>query len=156
MSAESGPSLKLTIELVPATSWGANLRDVLAPAVWDRLRRLVYERSGHRCGICGAGGRLHCHEVWRYDDATHVQHLEGCVALCALCHAVKHLGHTGILASQGKLDSERVIAHFCRVNGCDRATFRAHRDAAFAQWHERSRYEWTLDLGALNPRFVGD
>ncbi len=148
--------LKLTIELVPATSWGANLRDILTPAAWDRLRRHVYAHYSHRCAICGAGGRLHCHEVWHYDDAKHVQRLEGCMALCTLCHAVKHLGHTGILASQGKLDAERVVAHFCRVNTCDRATFQAHRHAAFAQWHERSRFEWTVDLDVLNPPALND
>jgi hypothetical protein len=147
----TSPPLRLTIELVPATAWGANLRDVLTRAGWDQLRRTVYARFGQRCAICGAGGRQHCHEVWQYDDAQHIQRLEGCLALCALCHHVKHLGHAGILARAGKLDMARVIAHFCAVNGCDRATFAAHRDAAFAQWHERSRYEWTTDLGALNP-----
>ncbi|MBF6592047.1 MAG: HNH endonuclease, partial [Ktedonobacterales bacterium] len=122
-----------------------------APAAWDRLRQRVYAAAGHRCAICGAAGRLHCHEVWSYDDAAHTQRLEGCVALCVWCHHVKHLGLAGLLASQGKLDYERVIAHFLRVNGCDRATFRAHSERAFAQWRERSRYEWTTDLGALNP-----
>lgn len=147
----ASPPLRLSIELVPATAWGANLRDVLTRAAWDELRRAVYARCGHRCAICGAAGRLHCHEVWHYDDARHIQRLEGLLALCALCHHVKHLGHAGILAREGKLEMERVIAHYCQVNGCDRATFAAHRAAAFAQWHERSRYEWTLDLGALNP-----
>lgn len=144
-------SLRLTIELVPATCWYANLRDVLTPAAWDTVRRQVYARFRHRCGICGGAGQLHCHEVWRYDDATHTQTLEGLIALCAPCHHVKHLGLAGILASRGALDEERLVAHFLRVNGCDRATFEAHRARAFAQWEERSRYEWTLDLGALNP-----
>jgi hypothetical protein len=150
---ESSSPLKLTIELVPETCWGANLRDILTQAAWNRLRRQVYAHFGHRCAICGAGGRLHCHEVWSYDDAAHVQHLEGCVALCEFCHHVKHFGMAGLLASKDKLDLERVIAHFCRVNGCDRARFRTHRDAAFALWRERSRYEWAVDLGALNPCF---
>ena len=115
--------LRLTIELVPATCWQANLRDVLAPSAWDALRRRVYASFGHRCAICGASGRLHCHEVWRYDDTAHTQTLDGLLALCELCHHVKHIGHARLLAEQGRLDYERVVAHFLRVNGCDRATF---------------------------------
>jgi hypothetical protein len=119
---------------------------------WDRLRRQVYAACGYRCAICGARGQLHCHEVWSYDDATHVQRLAGFLALCADCHHVKHLGHAGILASQGKLDYEALVAHFCRVNQCDRATFQRHRDAAFAQWAERSRHEWMTDFGVAGDR----
>ena len=142
--SQTNPTLRLTIELVPASSWGANLRDVLAPTAWDRLRRQVYAASGHRCAICGAGGKLHCHELWDYDDARHIQSLRGLVALCTLCHHVKHIGHARLLADQGKLDYERVVAHFLRVNGCDRATFERHRAAAFAQFDERSRHEWQI------------
>ena len=139
--------LRLTIELVPATCWGANLRDILSRLAWDTLRRRVYAASGHRCAICGAGGRLHCHEVWHYDDAAHVQRLEGCLALCAWCHHVKHLGHAEVQAAEGKLDYERVVAHFLRVNGCDRALFARHRAEAFTRFAERSRHEWTTDFG---------
>ncbi|WIG59049.1 MAG: hypothetical protein OJF49_001796 [Ktedonobacterales bacterium] len=140
------PALRLTIELVPATCWGANVRDVLPRARWDALRREVYAASGHRCAICGAGGKLHCHEVWDYDDAAHVQRLRGFRALCVECHHVKHIGHARLLASQGKLDYERIVAHFLRVNGCDRATFARHRDEAFARFAERSRYEWRTEF----------
>jgi hypothetical protein len=142
---------RLTIELVPATCWGANLRDLLPPTAWDALRRRVYAAAGHRCALCGAGGQLHCHEVWHYDDATHVQRLEGCLALCRWCHHVKHLGHAELLAAEGKLDYERLVAHFLRVNGCDRATFARYRAAAFARFAERSRHEWTTDFGLALP-----
>ncbi|MFI5271986.1 MAG: HNH endonuclease [Ktedonobacterales bacterium] len=145
-SAAAQPPLRLTIELVPATSWGANVRDMLPREAWDRLRRQVYAASQHHCAICGAAGRLHCHELWDYDDARHIQSLRGLVALCALCHAVKHIGHTRLLADQGQLDYERVVAHFLRVNSCDRATFERHRAAAFARFEQRSRYEWQLDV----------
>jgi hypothetical protein len=145
-AARPDPPLRLTIELVPATCWQANARDLLARASWDRLRREVYAASGHRCAICGAAGRLHCHEVWRYDDANHIQHLDGFVALCAWCHHVKHIGLARLLADRGKLDYERVVAHFLRVNGCDRATFERHRAEAFARFEERSRHEWRTEF----------
>jgi hypothetical protein len=144
---DTNPSLRLTIELVPATCWHANLRDILTPAGWGTLRRRVLVAFGNRCAICGASGRLHCHEVWRYDDAAHIQTLDGCLALCSLCHHVKHLGMASRLAAQGKLDYERIVAHFLRVNGCDRATFERHRAAAFALFEQRSRHEWTTDFG---------
>jgi hypothetical protein len=90
MDEDDMSPLRLTIELVPSTCWYANLRDVLAPAAWNALRKQVIAESGSRCAICGAGGHLHCHEVWDYDDAAHVQTLRGFLALCAMCHHVNH------------------------------------------------------------------
>ncbi len=139
--------LRLTIELVPQTCWYSNMRAVLPPPEWDALRRQVYAHYHHRCAICRASARLHCHEIWHYDDTAHVQSLRGFIALCEWCHHVKHIGLSGILASQGKLDYERVVAHFLRVNQCDRATFERHRADAFAQFDERSRHDWRTDLG---------
>jgi hypothetical protein len=143
--------LRLTIELVPETCWYSNLRDVLPRPAWDALRRQVYAASGYRCGICGAKGTLHCHEVWHYDDQTHIQRLEGFRALCTLCHHVKHIGLAGLLASQGKLDYQAVVQHFLAVNGCSQAVFQQHYRAAFAEWRERSRVEWQTDLGDFTP-----
>ncbi len=144
-------NLRLTIELVPASCWYTNLRKVLPREAWDRVRRSVYAACDYRCAICGASGKLHCHEVWSYDDATHIQRLEGFQALCEQCHHVKHLGHAGVLASQGKFDYDQIVAHFLRVNGCDRATFERRRRTAFAQWEERSRHEWTTDFRLAPP-----
>jgi hypothetical protein len=142
-------ALPLSIELVPASCWYSNLRNAMSRERWDSLRHQVYAQYQHRCGVCGARpGRLECHEVWRYDDRTHVQTLDGFVALCAWCHHVKHIGLAALLADQGKLDYERVVRHFLRVNRCDRAAFQRHYAAAFAIWNERSRHEWSTDLGA--------
>ncbi len=120
----------------------------MLPSQWDTLRKQVYARHGHQCSICGAAGPLHCHEQWVYDERMHVQKLMGFVALCTLCHLVKHLGLAGVLVRQGKLDFERVVRHFMIVNGCDRQTFEAHRRATFREWQERSEHEWLVDLGA--------
>jgi hypothetical protein len=150
-SDDRKPQLRLTIELVPESCWYSNLRDVLPRALWDKLRRQVYAASGYRCSVCGGGGVLHCHEVWRYDDATRIQRLEGFRALCTLCHHVKHIGLAGLLASQGKLDYDAVVAHFLAINNCSRADFQRRYNAAFAQWRERSRVEWQTDLGDFTP-----
>lgn len=117
------PELILTAELVPSTSWYNNLRNVIAREDWDWIRSQVYLQYENRCGICGAGGSLHCHEVWHYDDVAHLQALEGFIALCPWCHHIKHLGYAGILAQQGKLDYAKLIGE------------------------KRSRYKWRVELG---------
>ncbi len=141
--------LKLTIELVPSTSWYNNVRSAVPRSAWDKLRRRTYADYGYKCGICGAQGRLNCHEIWRYDDGNQVQALAGLIALCDMCHHVKHLGRAGLLAAEGKLDYEKVVQHYMRVNACDRQTFEVHKTAAFRKWRERSRTGWTVDLSLL-------
>ena len=82
--------MKLTIELIPKTSWCSNVRSLVKRSVWDKLRKQIC--SVGKCQICGAStsqktissicsNRLECHEVWAYDDKTHVQTLTGLVAL---------------------------------------------------------------------------
>ena len=151
--------LPLEIELVPEPCWYSNMRKALTEAQWDKIRREVYAQYHHRCATCGADGQMNCHEIWSYDDDAHIQRLVGFTSLCSLCHHVKHIGLANILASQGKLDYEQVVAHYMRVNHCTREDFITHSDAAFAQWSERRRYEWITDLGeytamveANNPR----
>ena len=139
--------LRLKIELVPSTSWYDNLRKAIPKEVWDKIRRATYADYGYRCGICGAEGRLNCHETWEYDGKRHIQKLKGFIALCDMCHHVKHIGLAGILASEGKLDYEKVIEHFMKVNNCVRRTFEEHKKAAFKEWRGRSKHKWDIDLG---------
>ena len=143
-------SLKLTIELVPSPCWQSNVRSSMTRAQWDTLRKSVYATYNYQCGICQASNvQLNCHEIWHYDDENHIQKLAGFIALCPMCHHCKHIGHAGILASQGKLDLEQVIEHFMQVNHCSREFYSTHRKAAFNVWHERNRFEWTTDLGSI-------
>lgn len=138
--------LKLKIELVPEISWFKSLREHIDRNDWDRIRKKTYGDYGHKCGICDAEGRLNCHEIWEYDDKKHVQKLVGFIALCDMCHHVKHIGLAKILADEGKLNYREVEAHFMKVNQCDLLTLVNHRARAFEQWEERSRHEWTIDL----------
>lgn len=138
--------LKLTIELVPATSWGNNLRNYLSKSKWDKTRKETYAKYGYRCVICGAEGRLNCHEVWEYDDKKHIQKFVGFIALCNLCHFVKHIGLAGILEVKGNLDYNKVVEHFMRVNNCDIETFEGHIREASDEWRKRSQYKWQVGL----------
>ena len=139
--------LKLTIELVPETSWGNNIRKCVSQSNWDKIRKAAYAKYKYKCGICEAPGRLSCHEIWDYDDELHVQNLNGFIALCTMCHNIKHIGLSGILAQEGKLDFDKLIEHFKIVNGCNLKTYEKHYDDAFKKWNERSKHEWHINLG---------
>lgn len=136
--------MKLTVELVPATSWGDNLRSRLSTQDWDKLRKEQYRKAGYVCEICGGKGPKHpveCHEVWSYDDERHVQKLERLIALCPNCHKVKHLGFA---FATGK--GPAAVRHLMTVNGWGRAEANRYVEAAFELHSKRSAFPWTLDL----------
>lgn len=138
---------RLTLDLVPATAWGANLRTALRPGDWDRVRRAAYRRASWTCEVCGGRGTAHpveCHEVWRYRDAAgdqSVQRLAGLVALCPACHEVKHFGRAEV---QGRGDA--AFAHLMAVNGWNAAQADAYVALAFDVWELRSQVPWKLDV----------
>lgn len=141
--------LRLSAELVPSTSWCDNVRSRLSRSEWDKVRKKVYADHNHLCGICGAKSKLAAHETWHYNDHSHVQTLTGMIALCTMCHHVKHIGLAELLHNEGKLDYARVVAHFCKVNGCSVDDFLQHRQQAFDQWAERSQNVWEVNIDAL-------
>jgi hypothetical protein len=140
-------NLKLTIELVPETSWTNNVRKIVSTKQWDKIRKESYQKYNYKCGICNAEGRLSCHEIWNYDEETHIQKLMGFIALCTPCHNIKHIGFSQILADEGKLDLNKLIEHFCKVNNCNLDTYADHHEMAFSTWRERSKHDWKIDFG---------
>lgn len=90
---------------------------------------------------------MNLHEIWKYDDVKHVQKLEGFIFLCKMCHHVKHIGLAEILAGQGKLDYDKVIEHFCKVNKCTETEFKERKAKAFEIWEKRSKHAWKQDFG---------
>lgn len=139
--------MKLEIELMPESCWGRSLRKRMRPADWRRLRKQVLDDQQHLCAICGATGRLSCHEVWEYDDASHTQTLVGFRAVCGLCHGVEHYGMSNVLAAQGSADLGSLAKHFCEVNSVDESEFRDSLSAARALNAEWCKHEWSIDLG---------
>lgn len=144
--------LKLDIELVPSSSWGLNLRNLLMPKMWKKLREEVVAKYNNRCAVCGKGGKLHAHEVWNYDDKNHIQKLKDIITLCTMCHATKHIGLAGIQASEKGSSYENLIKHFMKVNNCSREVFEKHLKSAFQKFEERSHYEWQIDLTTYRNR----
>ena len=147
------PPVRLTVELVPKTSWYHNVRALVDEMTWDRIRHQVWRQAEYRCEICGGRGPEHpveCHEVWRYDDQTRTQTLVGMIALCPACHQVKHLGLANV---RGKGAEAR--AHLLRVNGWTPEQADAHIEQAFQVWERRSQGPWTLDLDGLRADVLG-
>ncbi len=142
--------LKLTIELVPASSWGQNLRSIVKPKIWEKLRKEVFKNWHFRCSVCNSKGNLHLHEVWKYDNKKHIQKLTNLLALCRKCHSVKHIGFSTINFSKKDSNFKDLVKHFMKINNCDRETFVRHYLQEMKKFEKRSRYEWILDISFLN------
>ena len=139
--------MKLTIELVPQTSWMNNVRAVRTAKQWNALRGVVADKAWNVCEICGGVGPAHpveCHEIWEYNDKTNVQRLAGMIALCPSCHSVKHFGFARISGRE-----ELALKHFMKINGLKKKEAEKAITDAFELWAKRSASEWKLDLSVL-------
>ena len=141
----SKKTYKLYFEFVPEECWYSNLRSVLTPADWDKVRKDAYARAGYRCCICGKKDRLEAHEQWSYDDQLKLQKLENVLALCHNCHEVKHIFRTQLMGRGAE-----AMAHFMRVNGCTQMQFHAALAEANEEYLRRNKVEgWTTDVSWL-------
>lgn len=136
--------IKLTIELVPSTSWYSNVRSQVTKAEWDIIRKQVYKECNYKCVVCGKNGMIHCHEEWDYDDKKHAQTLKRMIALCPDCHEVKHFG---LAKLQGK--EEHAIAHLMRINDWDRGGANAYIEKMYIKWCDRSNYDYEIVIDIL-------
>ncbi len=139
--------MKLTSELVPKTAWYSNVRSNVPRSEWDVIRKKVYAAAGHVCEICGDVGKKHpveCHEVWEYDDVTHIQKLARMVALCPACHSVKHLGRARIVGIY-----HIALQQLMKVNGWTYQDAEEYAAGVFIEYKERSKHNWKLNLDAL-------
>ncbi len=144
-------SPKLTVELVPRTSWFSNVRDHVSQSDWDKLRRAIYQKANYLCEVCGGRGEkwpVECHEIWLYDDKNHEQKLSGLIALCPSCHEVKHIGLAGV---RGRADIAE--AHLIKVNGWTRKQAEEYLEKVKAVWRKRSLYDWEIDFTWLEEQF---
>ncbi|MGH8156560.1 MAG: HNH endonuclease [Rhodanobacter sp.] len=144
-------TLRLTIELVPATCWYSNVRSNVTAKTWCRLQQQHFARAKHRCQICQGRGPAHpveLHEIWQYDDATATQRLTGLIALCPDCHEVKHIGYA---IRHGRLP--QALAHLVQVNHLTVADAEVQIREAFTLHAGRSKRTWRLDLSILSRQF---
>lgn len=136
----------LYIDLVPKTSWGANVRALMAAEDWRTLTQRIRARANGACEVCGARGLLDVHERWKYERAAgeHMQRLIRLIALCKFCHGVTHFG----LASQ-RGQAEEMRAHLATVNRWTLARVLAHEVHALDRWDERNAFTWTVDVSMI-------
>jgi len=137
--------LKLTIETIPSESRFASLAKLMSRSRWNRIRRSVYRRAGFRCRICRQKGRLHCHEVWQYNEKTGCQQLLGFQALCRNCHNVKH-----ILFAKDCRQRARLLDHFISVNQLTRQQGINYLRAAYRRQQELDQRQWIVSYGNYN------
>jgi len=143
---------KLTIELVPQTSWFSNLRSIVSTKDWNTLRTESYELANHRCEICNGIGVKHpveCHEVWEYDDENFIQKLVRLTSLCPSCHEVKHIGFAN---TQGR--GEIAANHLAKINGWTLEITKAYIKDQFQIWRYRSSNIYELDLSWLDEKSI--
>ena len=143
--------MKLTIELVPRTSWYNNVRSNVSDERWREIRTHCYNKAKHCCEICNEAGtdqgfdhRVECHEIWEYDEYNHKQTLKGFIALCPLCHKTKHAGLARVNGEE-----KLVISQLMKVNGMDKFEANNYLHDAFLTWDERSVFEWSVDITYL-------
>lgn len=142
----SPPVPVLLPDMLPTTSWEANLRTVLSEQEWDRLRKFCYQAAGNTCVACGSRGEPHveAHESWRFDEKTGVQTLRGLLCLCPTCHKAKHLGYANRI---GLLP--QVLDRLMWLNDWDERTLKYELAQVEARQEELSQRTWTLDLSFL-------
>ncbi len=139
---------KLKIELIPSATHGNNLRNCVSPNTWNEIRRMVYRKYNYQCAICKARGvKLHCHEVWKYNDKRHIQRLKGLIALCEKCHQVNHIGRIANFKNRLNYDLDRFINHFTKINNCDEDFFYEYYAQKILLAKVRSFHSWITDLG---------
>lgn len=145
-------NLKLTIELVPSTSWFNNVRSNVSEEQWNVIRKKSYELAGHKCEICGDVGtnqgakhKVECHEIWDYDDNKLEQKLIGFISLCVYCHKVKH---AGLSIKQGKRDV--VMNQLMKVNEITEQQARKLISYAFHKHEERSKHDWKVNIDYID------
>ncbi len=140
------PVAVLLPDMLPTTSWEANLRTLLSEQEWDRLRKFCYQAAGNTCVACGSRGEPHveAHEAWRFDEKTGVQTLRGLLCLCPTCHKSKHLGYANRI---GRLP--QVLERLMWLNDWDEPTLARELAKVEARQEELSQRTWTLDLSFL-------
>jgi len=138
---------KLTVELVPKTSWYSNVRSEVSSSTWNKIKKITAKEANYCCEICGSRGDrwpVECHEVWEYDDRNQIQKLIGFQALCPSCHRVKHIG---LAFARG--NAAEVLKHLANINGWTKSETQDYLQGVVDTWNSRSSHNWELDLTLL-------
>ncbi len=134
--------MRLTLDLIPFSSFYSNVRTTISKNQWDLIRNQVYSKALYLCEICGDNSALDAHEVWEYKNS--IQKLIKLQALCRACHGVKHFGLSEI---RGK--RQQALLHLIKINNISESEAEDYIRKEFLIWKERSKKKWKLDLSYL-------
>ena len=141
--------LKLTIQPIPASTWGISLANRLPRGEWDEIRTEIYRDADYTCEICGATNRtLHCHEVWAFKKTSKnkgAQRLVGLLCVCELCHDCIHFGRSTQVHS--KTYVEKLMRHMQKVNKISRQKLLLYLEEVKKINYERADVEWIVKVG---------
>jgi hypothetical protein len=147
---------KLEIQPIPDSSKGKNLRYLLGKTKWDEISRTVRGNAGYTCEICGEkkeNQEMHAHEVWSYNKKFKVQHLDGIMCVCDLCHGAIHY-----LRTSNQEDPETVqlvTKKYLTVNQCDSEQLKRDKEEAIKTVEDRSKISWKIDFSkAVSDKLI--
>jgi hypothetical protein len=140
-------------DLIPDTSWGSSLANLLTAGCWDKLRQRTFALTGFRCEICGSNHKLECHELWEYHEplpeyaekhACGVQRLIRLIGLCSACHETHHLGLAQV---RGRFEfvRERITAY----NRWSEEEFQRYFEFLIGRYERRLNCAWVLDVSCV-------
>ena len=137
----------LCVDMIPESSFGASLKNLLTDSSWNEIRRSSYHASGTVCLCCGEGsGALQCHEVWDFDDQPagdgwQTQRLKGLLAVCGPCHMMFQPGLANIRGL-----SEDIQNRLRTINVWSSDEYNQHAQHGNRMHAIRSRVSWRLDF----------
>lgn len=145
-------------DLIPHTSWGSSLANMLTQKSWNGLRHPIIQANNNICELCGGRfSSLDVHEVWMYDFPpphemkqrhTHtvfgVQQLVDLMAICTECHRCFHLGRE---KANNTLD--KTLHRLKHINGWSQSTLEEYYTAVANRWEKASEISWLLDLSRI-------
>lgn len=148
-------------DLIPQTSWGASLANMLTKGSWDALRKPLIARHNNVCELCG--GRfdsLDVHEVWSYNRPTAeqvkssaldggsffgTQLLDGLMAICKDCHRCFHLGREKVNGTLGQ-----TLSRLALLNNWSTEEVDNYYSIIGERWEANSDFFWQLDLANID------
>lgn len=130
------------VDMLPASSWGKDLKNSISPTQWKATSQYVRARAGGKCEICSSERRPEAHERWSFDASTKTQKLTRLMCLCKSCHLGTHWGFTGNIGR-----TQEVGAHIRKLTGWTEEEFSAHLRERKAQ--RPAELNWILDLSIM-------
>lgn len=149
-------------DMIPMTSWGSSLANLLTKTSWDQLRHPLIDDHNRVCELCGQKQTtLDVHEVWSYfitespKDAIRaprpsgrpfgIQRLDRLMGLCKACHACFHLGKANV-------DGHLVVTleRLRLLNRWSKTDIDTYYAQLGKRWSLLNRFDWVLDLSRVH------